>query len=143
MIVRDPKTEEEFTKYYDLRWRILREPWGQARGSERDEYEESAIHMMVCEEDGIPIGVGRAHFNSPEEAQIRYMAVEPGNQGKGIGGEILKALETRVKYGGGRYIVLNSREKAVPFYQKHGYQIIEEAHALFEIPHFLMRKNLD
>ena len=45
---------------------------------------------MVCEVDGIPIGVGRANFNSENEAQIRSMAVEQEWQGKGIGSLILK-----------------------------------------------------
>jgi len=31
-----PKTEAEFKQYYHLRWRILRQPWGQPEGSEHD-----------------------------------------------------------------------------------------------------------
>ena len=36
MKVLEPKTKEDFKKYYDLRWRILRKPWNQPRGSEKE-----------------------------------------------------------------------------------------------------------
>jgi len=143
MIVQEPKTEKEFEGYFDLRWRILREPWGQPKGSERDEYEDGAMHVMVYEQEEIPLGIGRAHLNSSEEAQIRYMAVENGHQGKGIGKQILEALESRILQKSASCIVLNARESAVPFYEKRGYRVTGQAHTLFgEIPHFSMRKDL-
>jgi hypothetical protein len=80
----EPKTQADFERYYDLRWRILRAPWNQPRGSEKDDLEDRSIHVMVCEGEA-PIGIGRAHFNLPDEAQVRYMAVEDGQQGKGVG----------------------------------------------------------
>ena len=39
---RPPQSAEEFAAYYELRWRVLREPWSLPRGSERDELEGSA-----------------------------------------------------------------------------------------------------
>ena len=98
---------------------------------------------MVCEEDRIPIGVGRAHFNSEAEAQIRYMAVEEEWQGKGIGKMILSYLEEKIKEKGATYIVLNARDIAIKFYEKQGYEIVKKAHVLFDaIPHYRMRKKL-
>ncbi len=143
MLVTEPTSEKDFELYYDLRWRILRAPWKQQKGSEKDELENKSIHVMVCNEDRIPIGVGRAHFNSIEEAQIRYMAVEEGWQGKGIGGMLLSYLEKKIKMKGAKFIVLNARDNAVKFYQKHNYKIIKEAHTLFGIiPHYEMKKVL-
>src|SRR3990172_5751045 len=97
MIITQPQTPEEFEKYYDLRWKILRAPWDQPKGSEKDEKENEAIHVMVCEKSGIPVGVGRTHFNSPEEAQIRYMAVEDDQRGNGIGAIVLAELERKAQ----------------------------------------------
>ena len=34
--VREPNNDSEFAHYYDLRWRVLREPWTQSKESERD-----------------------------------------------------------------------------------------------------------
>ena len=93
--------------------------------------------------DGQVVAVGRVHFNSDVEAQIRYMAVEKGYQGKGIGRLILKELEEQALRGGARHIVLNGREEAVEFYRRNGYRIVEKGHTLFgSIGHWKMRKDL-
>ncbi len=142
MRITEPKTKEDFDKYYDLRWRILRKPWGQPEGSEKDDLEDESIHLMACSGDGV-CGVARAHFNSPGEAQIRYMAVDEPYRGKGIGSKLLAELETRIKQKGGRQVTLNAREIAVGFYEEHGYEMITKAHTLYgTIEHFKMRKRL-
>ena len=143
MRVIQPTSSKDFELYYDLRWRILRKPWNQLEGSEKDELEDKSIHAMVCNEDRVPIGIGRAHFNSNEEAQIRYMAVEEEWQGKGIGKMILSYLEEKIKEKGAKNIILNARDIAIKFYEKNGYEIVKEAHTLFDvIPHYKMRKIL-
>jgi ribosomal protein S18 acetylase RimI-like enzyme len=143
MLVTEPSSEKDFELYYNLRWRTLRKPWGQPKGSEKDDLEDKSIHVMVCKVDRIPIGVGRAHFNSNDEAQIRYMAVEEEWQGKGVGKIILNYLEEMIKKKGAKYIALNARDIAIKFYEKRGYEIVKEAHVLFDaIPHYRMIKKL-
>ena len=143
LTVSEPKIKNEFEKYYDLRWRILRKPWKQPKGTEKDNLEKESIHIIIKNEKRQIIGVGRGHFNSPKEAQIRYMAIEKNKQGKGLGSLILKELEKRLKKRGAKYIVLNARESASKFYEKHGYRIIKKAHTLFgSIPHFKMKKTI-
>ena len=140
MIIKSPKTKEEYFKYYDLRWRILRAPWNQPKGSEQDELEGQSIHVMVVENDEV-IGIGRAHFNSDEVAQLRYMAIIEDWQGKGVGKLILDELEKRVVEKGAKRIILHARDNAVKFYEKNGYNVVKESHTLFGvIPHFLMEK---
>ena len=142
MKIVEPKTDEEFAKYYDLRWRVLRQPWGQARGSEKDELENESIHLMACQMD-VALGVVRAHFKKPHVAQIRYMAVDDKYQGKGIGSKLLTEIEKKVKAKGAMQIVLNARELAVEFYEERGYDIVGKAHMLYgSIEHFKMVKRL-
>ncbi len=142
MEVRSPKTKREFEKYYDLRWKILRAPWNQPRGSEKDNLEDVSILMMVYDKERV-LSVGRAHFNSPQEAQVRYMATEEGYQGRGLGGKVLEELEKRVKEKKAERIVLNSRESAIHFYEKHGYRVVGEAPKMFNsLKHKKMRKDL-
>jgi len=38
-----PETAVDRERYFDLRWRVLREPWQQPRGSERDDRERREI----------------------------------------------------------------------------------------------------
>ena len=43
MITSHPqKPREEFKSYYDLRYKVLREPWGMQRGTEKDDFEPSS-----------------------------------------------------------------------------------------------------
>lgn len=144
MIIKSPKSPDELERYRDLRWRILRAPWNQPRGTELDELESKAFPIMVCEFDGIPIGVGRVHFNSEEEAQIRSMAVEDEWRGKGIGSIVIKELEKIAIDKGAKKIILHARDNAVKFYERNGYKVIEQTHTLFGvIPHFLMEKTME
>jgi predicted GNAT family N-acyltransferase len=140
--VRSPQGEEEMEQYYDLRWRILREPWAQSRGGERDEQEVGAVHLGAWM-DGKLVGVGRLHLIGPREAQIRYMAVETAMQGCGVGARILSELERRAQAAGVKKIVLNARDRAVHFYQRHGYLVTCRSGVLFDvIPHWQMQKKI-
>ena len=133
---------KQFEDYYELRWRVLRKPWNQPRGSEKDELEDKSIHIMACDGDKI-VGVARLHFNSKEEAQIRYMAVDENYRRRGIGSMMLQRSEEIAKERGASHIVLNARENAVGFYEKNGYKIVEKSYVLFgEIQHYKMMKKL-
>ncbi|HEX4665683.1 MAG TPA: GNAT family N-acetyltransferase [Chthoniobacterales bacterium] len=138
-----PQSAAEWDSYFDLRWRVLREPWRQPRGSERDDREADSHHVMIAGSDSRPLAIGRLHFNSPDEAQVRFMAVEPEAQGRGLGGVILNELERRARAAGAKAIVLNAREDAERFYRKHGFVTVGAAPTLFDVlKHVRMRKDL-
>ena len=143
MIVRPPKTPEEFQRYRDLRWKVLRAPHNQPRITEQDDAITKDYPIMVCEIDGIPIGVGRAHFISEDEAQIRSISVEPEWEGKGIGSIVLNELEKIVIKKGAKRIIIHARNNAIEFYKKNGYKEVEPSYTLFdEIEHTLMEKHV-
>lgn len=140
--MRKPITALDFARYFDLRWRILREPWTSDRESAKDEHEEHGVHLMAYVDDHL-LGVGRLNFNTSTEGQIRYMAVEPAFSGHGIGSAILRELEQIAKDSGATTLILNARESVVPFYQKHGYFVSGSADKLFgSIVHWRMSKSL-
>ena len=142
-LLSEPANSREWEEYFNLRWTVLRRPWNQPRGSERDERENDSVHLMICDTEHHPLATGRLHFNSPMEAQIRFMAVAPRWQHSGLGSRILRALERRAKVAGASSIMLNSRDDVVPFYQKHGYKTEHPAETLFgKIAHVRMRKKL-
>ena len=144
MKIIEPTTSEEFKKYYNLRYKILRKPWGQPSGSERDGGEETSIHRMIIDnKTGNALAVGRLQFNSEDEAQIRYMAVADEFQGKGLGSQIISSLEDVARGKGSKQIILSARENALQFYKNNGYKIVKKTHLLFgEIQHWLMEKEL-
>jgi len=143
MKIQTPQTADDFDKYFDLRWRILREPWQQPRGSEIDELEDNSHHVMICDDNNQVIGVGRLHAATDSQGQIRYMAVAKEHQGKSIGSLLLKKLEHIAKEKRFSSILLHARENALPFYLHHGYALLEKSHLLFNsIQHFRMIKYL-
>jgi len=143
MIIRPPATETEFEAYYALRWKILRQPWNQPPGSEKDAFEKESIHVAALNDSEKIIGVGRLHHLVEDRGQIRFMAVDPEARGQGVGRAILQELECRAVQSGLLEIILNAREEAVPFYRQNGYEVTGGSHTLFgAIPHFEMRKRL-
>jgi ribosomal protein S18 acetylase RimI-like enzyme len=85
-----------------------------------------------------------------DRAYIGMLAVQPGQQGRGLGGRMMDAAERRAASLGCRAVdirVVNLREELPPFYRARGY--VEHGQAPFEDPlatkpaHFiLMAKEL-
>jgi N-acetylglutamate synthase-like GNAT family acetyltransferase len=127
---------------YDLRWRILREPWGQPRGSEKDPGEEQDFHLIALLNDEI-IGTVRYHALNDVVAQVRNLAVEEKYRRKGVAHNLMESLEMTGKNQGFKYFVLNAREIAKEFYKKIGYAVMGDGPLLYDvIVHFKMMKKL-
>ncbi len=139
-----PRSDQEWQRYYHFRWQMLRAAWQRPLGSEQDKLEDQAIHRMLVAQNGEILGVGRVHFSSQYQAQIRYMAVKDDLQGQGLGKRLIAELEYQTSLRGGKHILLNAREIAIPFYQRQGYQLGALSHVLYDqIKHFAMSKQLN
>lgn len=142
-MIRSPEDATEWEAYYALRYRILRAPWGQAKGSEQTPDEDAHQHFAFFDHTNVLLGIGRLDQVDAQTAQIRFMAVAANQQGKGIGKRLMLQMETEAKAKGIQKIILHAREIALPFYAKLDYQLIEKSHLLFgEIQHYLMHKQL-
>jgi len=146
MIITCPQTEIQFQQYFQLRWRILRKPWGEPEGSERDETDnkntDHCYHVMAME-NNIICGVARLEFPSPGQSQLRYMAVDEIYQNKGIGRLIVEHVENYARQKNNSELFLNARENAVGFYERLGYSVTEKSYLLFDsIQHYKMTKSL-
>ena len=141
-IIKSPETELEWDKYFKFRWEMLRKPLGMSKETLKDELEDESRHLIAVDEQKIVVGAGRLHFNNNKEAQIRYMAVSNTIQRKGLGSEIVSALEAIARKKGIREIVLNARENAISFYLSMGYKETGPYESGTGIPHITMRKKL-
>ena len=141
--VQVPCSDDDWRAYYELRWRILRAPWQQG-GDARDETDNTSVHrMVVCNDNGKVVAVGRVHRLDERRGQIRYMAVEQGFERQGNGSLLLTALEKAALDMALETVILHARENALPFYRHHGYALVEPSFLLFdEIQHFLMTKRI-
>ena len=71
----------------------MRLTWNQPRGSECDSLDGSAFHFLLLDSARKPLACGRLHFNAPDVAQVRFMAVHENLRGRGYGSRILEGLE--------------------------------------------------
>ena len=140
--IRSPTSEEEWERYDDFRWEILRKPLKMSHIPLKDNLEEASIHLMGVTSDGKILACGRLHLNTSYEAQIRYMGVSKDLRRSGIGSKMLKKLEDDAIKQGANQIMLNARENAVPFYKSLGYFEVGPYESDIQIPHTRMEKKI-
>ncbi len=137
-----PLTPEFSEAYYKLRYEVLRKPWNQPLGSERDSGDEQAIHGILVIKKQL-LAIGRLHFKDQNISQIRYMAVHPSFSGNKFGKKVLEYLEGQSISDNRMLVYLHARENALGFYEKCGYTQMEESELLWGvIRHWRMEKKL-
>ncbi|MEI6622028.1 MAG: amino-acid N-acetyltransferase [Actinomycetes bacterium] len=94
---------------------------------------EDVPEFMVAEIGGRVVGCGALHVMWEDLAEVRTLAVDPAESGKGIGSAILSQLLRRAnEFGVERVFVLTFE---VAFFERFGFEEIDGApvsHAVFE-----------
>ncbi len=140
--IRTPETQEEWENYYDLRYRVLREPLNQERGSERNDGDAIGHHFALYDNGSLK-AIARLDRSGEGVAQTRFVAVESESQGKGYGKLIMLEVEREAANRGDHQMILHARDYAVMFYKKLDYRLVEESYKLFDVlQHYLMQKAL-
>lgn len=135
-------TENDLKKIFQLRYKVLREPWKQPYESAIDNLDGISVNVFI-EENDLCIACGRLDDIGNNVAQIRYMAVHPDFRNKKLGQKILQYLENLAKKRNFKKIVLHARENALGFYLKNNYKLVRPSYLLFNaIQHYLMEKEI-
>lgn len=143
MNVKQASNKKEIEAIIDLRDKILRKPWDQPRETATDTLEELSANAFIEDDNGNVVACGRLQENENKIGQIRFMAVDNSQQGKGLGKKIVEFLELKGKELGLKTIELQARENAVEFYKSNGYTVKEKSFLLWGlIQHYLMTKDL-
>ena len=143
MNVEEAKSKQDIERIIDLRYKVLRQQWNQPRDTGTDDLEETSVNAFIKNANGDIIACARLQENENKVGQIRFMAVDDSQQGKGLGKKIVSYLENKGKELGLKKIELQARENAVEFYKNSGYTIKEKSFLLWGIiQHYLMEKNL-
>lgn len=88
----------------------------------------SSTVLTAWDEDRL-VGLVRVLDDSEMLAQIHYVLVHPDYQGKGIAGKMLERI--REKYKDFFYLeVMPADKNNVPFYEKHGFHLMENGAAM-------------
>ena len=100
-------------------------PWD----DDLDRIQQTYIHpggdFLVGELNGTIVAMGALRRESEYAAEIRRMRVHPAHQRRGIGTQMLKALEERAISSGYRRVYLDTTTTQIGaqrLYEKHGYR---------------------
>lgn len=122
--IKSPQTREEFKEYYALRYSLLRKPWGQAKGTEKDDFEPISQHFMaVDDQTGIVVGVIKLMEKEPGVGWFSHLAVSEAYQRKGIGKTLVETVEKAACDKGYRIIGCMSRLNTTAYFERFGYHI--------------------
>jgi N-acetylglutamate synthase-like GNAT family acetyltransferase len=123
VVIRSPKTKEDFKAYYALRFHVLREPLGQHPGSEKDDYEPISIHYMAVDEKiNEIVGVIKLFEKEPGVGQFSHVAVAEHYQRKGVGRLLINTVEQKSRELGYHKLGTLTRLTATGFYERCGYK---------------------
>ncbi|KNC46011.1 GNAT family Acetyltransferase [Thecamonas trahens ATCC 50062] len=144
-----------------LRFKVLLEPVGIASWSQFDDESvhivalrevsaaddvaesDATIGRVVLSEERVAHVLGVVMYHVGEQ-RLMQMCVASSLQRKGLGRELVSALEAYLTHyaGRGTYITLHARQVAAGFYEKLGYSVHGEPFEEVGVPHFHMHKTL-
>ncbi|KQC10294.1 MAG: hypothetical protein APR54_03200 [Candidatus Cloacimonas sp. SDB] len=130
----------EYHQAVKLRSKVLREPLNMRFTETQLRAEKSYLHIAGFRKGKIVCCLYL--IKEAERARLKQFAVEPELQKKGIGSEMLRFLESYCRKQGFSSIYMHAREKAVPFYEKFGYECYDQKFLEIGLPHRKLRKVL-
>ncbi|NPC74359.1 MULTISPECIES: GNAT family N-acetyltransferase [Corallococcus] len=125
----------------ELRFRVLREPLGHAREDVKFPFEDASLHL-VAHANGDVLGCVLFHPEDAHGGRLFQMAVSPSLQKKGLGAQLVRALEEELRTRGFRHVHLHARAPVVPFYERLGYAPYGELYEEVGIPHRNMQRDI-
>jgi len=119
-----PRSHDEFKAYYALRFKVLREPWGLQKGTEKDDFEPISSHFMAIDDQtGQIVGVIKLMEKEPGVGWFSHMAVLDNYRNKGVGKELIAFIENEAKKQGFKLLGCMARLNTTEYFGKVGYQI--------------------
>ena len=132
----------EYDEMVRLRYDILRKPLGREFTEEQLAAEYTDALFGIYDTQNHLLGCLIMTPKNADVVKMRQVAVAQNAQGRGIGGEMVRAVEKWSKHKNFKIIELNARDVAVSFYKNLGYSVEGEPFEEVGIPHSYMRKVL-
>lgn len=103
-----------------IRERVFVEEQGIPLFEDRDGNDERSVHVLACVGE-LPVGTGRLLPRPDGLGHLARIAVLPDFRGRGLGGRIVRTLESCARKAGLRGVYLEAHEHLAPFYRRLGY----------------------
>jgi predicted GNAT family N-acyltransferase len=124
-----------------LRRKVLRIPLGLDFTQQELDEEHHQIHVAYIADHQV-LGVLLLNPQDEQLLKMRQVAVEPNQQGQGIGKAMVGFSEQWAKENGFNTITLHARKTAVPFYLNLAYTIEGAEFEEVGVPHYKMFKKI-
>lgn len=124
-----------------LRLEVFCREQGVPEELERDDHDETAIHLVAVADDGEVVGTCRL---VAEGARVRLgrMAVARAHRGRGVGADLLELAHREARATGAGEVELHAQLTALGFYAGAGYVAEGDQFEDAGILHVLMRRPL-
>jgi len=123
-----------------IRHRVFVEEQKVPEALELDENDPRCVHALAFDERGRAVGTGRLL----PDGHIGRMAVLKEARQSGVGSALLVALMQEARRRGHARAMLSAQTHAVPFYRRHGYEVVSgDTYLDCGIPHVDMACRLD
>ena len=121
--IKIPQTRDDFKAYYELRYKVLRAPWGQPKDTEKDDYEPISQHFMAIDDtNGKVVGVVKLFEKSEGVGWLSHLAIDPGYQKKGVGRLLMDSVEQAAREKGFHVIGCMSRLNTTAYFERMGFR---------------------
>lgn len=137
---------------FPLRTQVLRDGDETAQVHYESDDLPAAVHMAARDGSGAVAAVATAYPEpspyAPAAAspyQLRFMAVDPAQQGRDLGRQVLEATLGELRAAGCDLVWANSRDSALGFYERCGFTPVEGSgflHPEVPIPHTVITLSL-
>ena len=115
---------------------------GIAPEDEWDADDATALHAVLFDVNGQPLGNARLLQPSAHVAKVGRMAVLRKARGQGYGARLLQALVSEARRRGNKEVRLNAQRSAESFYAAQDFDVVGAPFDEVGIPHVEMRLNL-
>lgn len=111
--------------------------------NEFDSIDAEAVHILMKNDDGIPVATCRIFWDNKMNSHILgRLAVLKEFRGMGIGSEAVNAALDYVESANGKSLMLHSQCRAAAFYEKLGFASFGEVELDEGCPHIWMKKEI-
>lgn len=111
--------------------------------NEYDSIDETAVHIVMFNEDAVPVATCRVFWSDEMNAYVLgRLAVLKEHRGKSIGSAVLEEAQSYVRKMGGKELMLHSQCRSAGFYHKLGFTQFGDVEYEESCPHIWMRKSL-
>ncbi|WP_254841342.1 GNAT family N-acetyltransferase [Natronomonas marina] len=141
MDVRRVETDDELTDALAVRREVFVDEQDVPEHRELDGRDDAATHFVAYDGDR-PVGAARLRAYDDATAKVERVAVLASERGRGLGRELMDAVETQAIGDGYEAVVLHAQVPVVEFYERLGYEVTSEPFEDAGIPHREMRKDL-